>query len=145
MKAYHLRRMCQMIHITKAITGHYIAFLLICFILSLPMTGFTQDKILDEPQFFLLLQDVPLMHGLEEIEDSAVYFDKPEGRIIESVARMHNATEDQVLDFYADILPQFGWGPVAERRFFRKNEYLEIHFEKKNGRRVLKMMIRPTL
>ncbi len=95
----------------------------------------------DEPVFFSMLQDIPLMSGLDELEDQTVSFDKPEGRIIESKALMQGITKDQVLYFYQITLPQFGWGKVAENQFFRNGEFLEIDFEEE----LVKIMIKPTL
>ena len=37
-------------------------------------------------QFFENLQDIPLMPGLVERGDDTLFFDKPEGRVVESVA-----------------------------------------------------------
>ncbi len=107
-------------------------------------TSFAQTPA-PEPQFFSMLQDVPLMPGLEEIADQTVSFDKPEGRIIESEAQMHDLTKDQVLNFYQRTLPQFGWGKIVENRFFRNNEFLEIYFDENDGRNVVKIIIKPTL
>ena len=98
-----------------------------------------------EPQFFVSAQDVPLMQGLEEIEDEALLFDKPEGRIIESVALMNEVSEKAALDFYGETLPQFGWGEVGSGKFFRKNEFLEISFREIDGDKFIKIMIKPAL
>jgi len=95
--------------------------------------------------FFSLLSDTPLMPELEEVSEQSISFDKPEGRIAESLAIMHNVEERQVLDFYLLTLPQFGWGVVNDNLFFRKNEFLEISFEENNSNKLVKIMIRPTL
>jgi hypothetical protein len=98
-----------------------------------------------ETEFFLSLEDIPLMQGLEELPDSTVSFDKPEGRIIESYALMHNATRAQVLAYYKQVLPQFGWGPAGGNKYFREREHLEISFENHGKTPLLKIMVRPSL
>ncbi len=98
-----------------------------------------------EQIFFSALQDVPIMSGLEELIDQTISFDKPEGRIIESLAVMHDITQRQLLDFYELTLPQFGWGMVDSNLFFRKNEFLEINFEENNNNHLVRIMIKPTL
>ncbi len=98
-----------------------------------------------EQVFFSTLQDIPLMPELEEISEQSISFDKPEGRIAESIAIMHDITERKVLDFYRLTLPQFGWGLVNDNLFFRKSEFLEIDFERHDSNNLVKIMIRPTL
>jgi len=78
------------------------------------------------------VEDMPLMDGLHETGDGGVVFDKPNGRIIRSVAT-GKVTQDSVRRFYADTLPQLGW--VRQKKlelirnllvFRREGERLEI-------------------
>ena len=110
---------------------------------SLMQYGFA-DTHNDEPVFFATLQDVPVMPGLTELEGRSFSFDKPEGVIKEVAASIGDVNEDQVLHFYQVTLPQFGWGKINDTEFFRKNEYLEISFEKDQDDQIIKIMIRPT-
>jgi len=96
------------------------------------------------PQFFALLNDVPVMPGLIEDEASAVMFDKPEGRIIEAYAYMDGITVQDVVAFYHGALPQFGWGAVEGNVYFRRSEYLELSFEGDEGKNRVKFMIKPS-
>ena len=105
----------------------------------------TVSEVWHDPQFFSALDDVPLMSGLEELPDATVLFDKPEGRIIESLAYMHDIQEQELLDFYNATLPEFGWGRIEENRFFRKKEYLEIYFENEDNTPLVRIMIKPSL
>lgn len=98
-----------------------------------------------EPQFFGSAQDVPIMHGLEEVTGETLSFDKPEGRIIESVALMNEVSEKDALDFYGETLPQFGWAEVGSGKFFRRNEFLEIYFQEIDGNKFINIMINPSL
>ena len=60
--------------------------------------------------FFAGLPDVPLMPGLVELEERALSFDKPEGRILVGVASVDDSLlANQVQAYYAEVLPQFGW------------------------------------
>lgn len=104
----------------------------------------TQEAV-EASQFFSSLQDIPLMPGMEELDDYAVSFDKPGGRITESVALIHDLAEADVLRFYYVTLPQLGWGRVSEYRFFRQNEFLDFSFESIEGQRAIRIMIGPTL
>ncbi|PCJ99136.1 MAG: hypothetical protein COA45_06755 [Zetaproteobacteria bacterium] len=98
-----------------------------------------------EPQFFSSLRDIPLMPGMEELEDQGVSFDKPGGRISEAFALLHGVARGDVLHFYDATLPQLGWGKVSEYRFFRQNEILDFSFEENGGQLIVKIMIKPTL
>ncbi|PCI55501.1 MAG: hypothetical protein COB36_07720 [Alphaproteobacteria bacterium] len=98
-----------------------------------------------EPQFFSSLQDIPLMSGIDELADHAVSFDKPDGRISESFALIHDLKPEDVLRFYSATLPQLGWGQVSEYRFFRQSETLEISFGEIEGQPIIRIMIGPTL
>ncbi|MCB1783061.1 MAG: hypothetical protein KDI13_03630 [Alphaproteobacteria bacterium] len=98
------------------------------------------------PKFFLSLQDIPLMPGLEELPAETLSFDKPEGRIIETIALMDARLQrGQVLSYYRTALPQFGWGKSGENSFYRKDESLEISFDKRESGNIVKFMIRPLL
>lgn len=99
----------------------------------------------DTPRFFQLLDDVPLMPGLEEVPELSVYFDKPEGRIVESVAILGHLSQKDVLVYYTGTLTQMGWGIVDKDSFFRDRERLDITFEQQNGIRYLKVSINPSL
>jgi hypothetical protein len=71
------------------------------------------------------LEDLPLMPGLQEVEESAVSFDAPEGRIVEVYAE--GAVEaKRVLAFYDETLPQLGWAPAGGGSFRREGEVLRI-------------------
>lgn len=126
-----------------------IIFILTCFssmcFLSAPVFSDTQKGSLNEPQFFSSLHDIPLMQGMKELEERAIFFDKPGGRISEAFALMYNINQHDVLQFYQQTLPQLGWGQVSVSSFFRKNEMLELSFEVNDGLQVVKVMIGPTL
>ncbi|HBR68322.1 MAG TPA: hypothetical protein DEA55_02985 [Rhodospirillaceae bacterium] len=100
-----------------------------------------QDQ--EPPKFFSSLQDVPLMPGLRELTDYAVMFDKPEGRIIESVAAVDSLTRESIRAYYEASLPQFGWKRIGKDNFARQGEYLRLGFEAVEGQDFLKITIMP--
>lgn len=107
-----------------------------------------------QPLMFLsVIDDVPLMAGLNEVPDSAVVFDKPEGRIVEVQAT--GALEvAEVTSFYRQALPQFGWNPdptakeASTRRLFRltfvrDNERLTVEVERAGGKTAASFALAP--
>jgi hypothetical protein len=95
------------------------------------------------PQFFSSIPDMPLMDGLTELTDQTVVFDKPEGRIIESVALIDGQAPDSVLKFYGETLPQLGWTRAADLSFHRENEVLKMSVEGNEGKNFLRVNISP--
>lgn len=99
-------------------------------------------------KFFAGSQDIPIMPGLEELEGRSFSYDKPEGEIIEIVARMEGVNSEQVLFYYDVILPQFGWGKANMvfdgANFYREEEYLDISFEAEGAQSFVKIMIHPS-
>ena len=73
------------------------------------------------------IEDLPLMPGLAEIDETAMVFDTPGGRIIEALTS-GPVSRDQVVRFYAATLPQLGWSADGETLFRREGETLELHF-----------------
>lgn len=84
------------------------------------------------------------MPGLSEIEDRASIFDKPQGRIVETQAAIAPALLNaRVRDYYATVLPQFGWRPVSGDRFKRNREHLSLRYEGTGADRVVFLTITP--
>lgn len=81
----------------------------------------------DPAQFVTGMGDVPAMPGLSAAENGALVFDKPGGRIVESV--MQGRVERKaVLGFYAQTMPQLGWKRIGDTRFEREGEQLRLEF-----------------
>ncbi|MGH7714941.1 MAG: hypothetical protein ACREML_02985 [Vulcanimicrobiaceae bacterium] len=89
-------------------------------------------------------EDLPLMLGLEPVAGSAVVFDKPEGRIVESSAH-GDVTRYAVSRFYAQTLPQLGWQRVAGNTatWTRGSERLNLDFHGPDGDLTVSYMIAP--
>ena len=90
----------------------------------------------EKDDFVSGFEDLPLMSGLIQLEDGAVSFDSPSGRIVEAYAESPTLTADKISKFYADTLPQLGWKKNKNEKqknglaFTRDGESLEISFEK---------------
>lgn len=89
-------------------------------------------------------EDLPLMAGLESVAGSAVVFDKPEGRIIESTAH-GKLTRYAVTRFYAQTLPQLGWKhvPGTPATWTRAGERLRLDFRGSDGDLSVGFMLAP--
>jgi hypothetical protein len=89
--------------------------------------------------------DVPAMPGLRAAENGALVFDKPGGRIVESV--MQGAVERKaVLGFYAQTMPQLGWKRVTDTRYERDGEELRLEFPgaaNKAGKTTVQFVLKP--
>lgn len=96
-----------------------------------------------EVRFFETLQDVPVMDGLVEQVDETLIFDKPDGRVVESVAYMDDKDAKEVRHYYAQTLPQFGWSASGSDRFVRHEERLEMVFETHQNIQIVRFLIQP--
>ncbi|WP_448203709.1 hypothetical protein [Azospirillum sp. sgz302134] len=102
-----------------------------------PPAGATEST-----RFVAGMGDVPVMPGLAPAEEEPLVFDKPGGRIAQSVMS-GRVDRKAVLAFYDQTMPQLGWkrspdakGPdgrgtdtrVAATRFQREGEELRLEF-----------------
>lgn len=78
-------------------------------------------------RFFADIADLPVMPGLEQIQDAGLSFDKPEGRIVE-VAASGKVSCREVVEFYRAVLPQLGWRAAGKGRYRREGEHLNLSF-----------------
>jgi hypothetical protein len=84
-----------------------------------------------DPEYLAAVADLPLPAGLVEDVDAGLSFDKPEGRIVEALARGAIAKTD-VAAFYRAALPGLGWKPLTDgqagSRWQRGGEVLSVDF-----------------
>jgi len=95
------------------------------------------------PVFFSTIPDLPIMQGVHELPDHAVMFDKPAGRIIESVAQVDSVTWPQIQSYYKAALPQLGWALLSEDIYTRGGEVLRLEFEEIEGEYFLRIVLAP--
>ncbi len=119
-----------------------ILLLLLC--LTVPLKALNaSEPSTDGSVFFQTLQDVPAMQGLSEIEDYALVFDKPEGRIVEMVAQIEGASVENVRKYYALALPQLGWALSKPDNYTRGTEHLQMNFEQKEHKNFVRFTVEP--
>ncbi len=92
--------------------------------------------------FFALLEDVPVMPGLQPVEDAGIEFDAPSGRIVEAYA-IGTLARPAVRDFYRKTLPQLGWSAGAGDAFQREGEVLRIDFSGPDGELTVRFTVAP--
>ena len=93
--------------------------------------------------FFESLQDVPVMQGLVELKDYTLVFDKPEGRIVEMVAKIEGGGINEARQYYSQSLPQLGWSRSSEDNYIRGNEHLSLNFEREQQESFLRITVEP--
>ena len=93
--------------------------------------------------FFTALSDIPAMNGLIELEDYTLVYDKPEGRIIEMVARLEGQSIENVRQYYKSTLPELGWRVVNDNLYARGAENLSLGYETRNGQSYVRFTIQP--
>lgn len=92
--------------------------------------------------FISTVPDLPLMPGLEEVPEQAIVFDKPEGRIVETFA-IGLVTQDAVIAFYRETLPQLGWTATGPASYKREGEQLVMAFTPGHDSLIVRFMISP--
>ena len=110
---------------------------------GMSLEGASVDRRTDGTSFFETLQDVPVMPGLTELEDYKLVFDKPEGRIVEMVAKIEGASIDDVRNYYSRSLPQLGWVMTAPDNYMRGGEHLSFNFEREQNDSFVRMTVQP--
>jgi len=88
------------------------------------------------------IADLPLMDGLNEVEDAGVSFDKPSGRIVEAFAH-GGVAPAEVRRFYRDTLPQLGWTRLTRDTFAREGEKLTLDYLGRGGDLTVRFTLQP--
>ena len=111
------------------------------FAVTVSATASASGKYGKEPDisgFFETLYDVPIMTGLQELEDQALVFDKPSGRISHAAAIGQGMNISSIYLFYEDTLGQMGWTKIETQlqgnlgqtlTFVRGSDELRINTE----------------
>ena len=96
-----------------------------------------------DPHFFETLYDIPVMEGLVEVEDRALTFDKPGGRISQAAALGEGMKKSDIMNFYDTTLSQMGWGKLSSGKYQRDGDKLLILFEENKNFPVIRFMLSP--
>ena len=86
-------------------------------------------------------EDLPLAPNLRA-EEEPVAFVTPAGRIIESTAEVSGASSE-ILRFYQETLPQWGWAQDTARRYQRDGEILLVDIQTESGREYVVFRLTP--
>lgn len=91
--------------------------------------------------------DLPLMGGLAQDRDQDLLFDKPQGRIVQAVARQSPGAgrldPASVRAFYAAALPGLGWRAAGPDRWSRDGESLALEFPEAGAPLAVRFMLSP--
>jgi len=93
------------------------------------------------PGFFITVSDLPMMAGMAELTDEALFYDKPGGRIVEVAAR-GKARRSEAVAFYAGTLPQLGWSAGSDG-YERDGERLRISYQQAGDQLIVRLSINP--
>jgi hypothetical protein len=105
-------------------------------------TIFLSQPVSAAERFLSVIEDLPLMPGLEEISGSAIVFSKPQGRIVE-VAAKGAITERTARSFYSRTLPRLGWQRVRPGHWWREGEQLILGLRFIAGELVVQFSLAP--
>jgi hypothetical protein len=89
-----------------------------------------------------VIEDLPLMPGMAEKSDTAIVFENPGARVLETTLKI-KASPEAVAKFYSETLPQLGWTENSPRRFIRESEELEISMERAGEDTVVCISVAP--
>ena len=96
--------------------------------------------------FVSVVEDLPLMDGLAEVEGSAMIFSTRQGRIVEVSAKSISGNRigrENVLAFYEHTLPQLGWAPAEALNWIRENERLGLTVTVNGGKLMVQFSLIP--
>ena len=96
--------------------------------------------------FVSLMDDVPLMAGLAEQDDTAIYFDTPQGRLVK-VTALGSMTAAALMAYYQNSLPALGWRVKRQKPdlvFEREGEFLMLTIHNKGAHRSITFALSPT-
>jgi len=79
--------------------------------------------------FLTRVEDLPLAPGLAEDVRNGFAFDSASGRIVDAYAT-GDISEEQVLRFYRETLPQLGWTAEGDGRYRRNGEQLRLDVDR---------------
>jgi hypothetical protein len=97
----------------------------------------------EPPHFAKVIEDLPLMPGLQLVEDEDVLFaSQGSGRIAETNA-IGAVDIDDVYKFYGHSLPHLGWKSVDARTYVREHEQLRIDAHANQKITVVRFTVKP--
>jgi hypothetical protein len=107
----------------RRVFSHCLALLML-----VALAAISPGAIAEDVRFLSVIEDLPLMAGLDEDTDAAMTFDSAQGRIVEANAA-GRVGADKVRAFYAATLLALGWQGSAEGQFTRGGEILSLEIK----------------
>ena len=95
-----------------------------------------------ETTYSSAIEDLPLMTGMYELPREILFFDTPQGRIVETAAET-KAPEKDVAAFYSAALPALGWEQAQAMVYVRANEKLTLQFEPSHDSTMVRFSLAP--
>lgn len=93
-------------------------------------------------EFIPYLDSVPLMQGFNASTETALIFDKPEGRVIEVDAWCDLDCPDQktIEEYYAHAMKILGWTALERNSYIKETETLviEIYSQTQNEKKIIR-------
>ncbi len=124
-------------HIQRVLGCPMILILVGCLFMTKAQAQGTTD-------FFDSLYDVPRMPGLKEIPELSLNFESPQGRVAEAGATFSGINAPDILRFYQQILPSFGWQAQGDGFFLREGEILHIVIDGWDTPGIVRLYISPS-
>jgi hypothetical protein len=94
------------------------------------------------PAFANVIDDLPLMPGLQVVKDEDVLFATSKARIAATTAE-GPVDIDAVYDFYSRSLPQLGWKKLDSRNYLRGQDRLSIDAHAEDKTTTVKFTLHP--
>ena len=107
------------------------------------MQSVSGNSVISKQHYVPGTEDLPVYDGFNLIESGNVAYDSESGRIIDATYSGGVVREQDVLDFYAQTMPQLGWKKNKLHAYIRDGEKLKISITQKNGVMYLTFTIRP--
>ena len=120
-----------------------LSFIALCTFMMAGISVAQENQKFTTKSYVDILPELILMESFSSVEGSHIVFDKPEGRIAESVYISDSVKAGQVEKFYAGILPQLGWTAGNQMQFVRETEQLTIKTSENDGVVTAKFMLSP--
>lgn len=102
------------------------AVIALCFVLAASPTMAqinVETQTAQSQNFSTAIPDLPLPDGVTELADTAVIFDKAEGRIVR-VKFLYTLPSADLQSFFMKTLPSLGWDHLGDWSFVRDGEIL---------------------
>lgn len=93
--------------------------------------------------YFSALPDIPMMSGMDEVEDQTFVFDKAQGKVVETAGFLADSSPKTLEIYYAGVLGQLGWKPLESGVFTRNDERLSVKFEQVGAGALVKFQLAP--